>query len=289
MITKRAENEVPPAAVEASSAVQEPETPFSATIRSTASLLCSLHAVAPCLSSSVRICIPLSYDASMPPSLNHPFVYRGLAQLPVEFFKRDPSIVAPAVLGCVLVSRVDGEVTAGRIVETEAYLGAEDAGSHAATKGITKRNAVMYGSSGTVYVYLTYGCHHLINLVCEPEGTAGAVLVRALEPLDGIEVMIRRRGDRSIRDLCSGPGKLASALGVDLADNGSALGVGRLAVYDDQRPQSDTVGVSGRIGLSEGWERPLRYFVEGSLFVSRGRIGAPRLPGTVHDPKRRKI
>ncbi len=129
------------------------------------------------------------------------------------------------------MSTAGGVETGGRIVEVEAYLGSHDAGSHAATRGITKRNAVMYGPPGSAYVYFTYGNHHMLNLVCEPEGIAGAVLVRALEPLLGIDVMSGRRRGLPLRELCNGPGKLAAALGVDLSDNGSILGEGRLSVY----------------------------------------------------------
>src|SRR5450756_151066 len=113
--------------------------------------------------------------------------------LPKEFFARDSVTVARELLGKTIMSTAGGDVTSGRIVETEAYLGADDPGSHAATKGITKRNAVMYGPPGHAYVYFTYGNHHMLNLVTESDGVAGAVLVRAVEPVDGIDVMLRRR------------------------------------------------------------------------------------------------
>lgn len=199
----------------------------------------------------------------------------GRAPLAPGFFERDPEIVAPELLGCVLASTAGGLLTAGRIVETEAYLGVADAGSHAATRGITRRNAVMYGPPATAYVYFTYGNHHMINLVCGPEGVAGAVLVRALEPLQGLDAMTARRHGRSLRELCNGPGKLAQALGVDLSDNGIALGSGRLSVYDGERPFAQDVAVSGRVGLSSGFELELRYYLKNSPFVSRGRTGPP--------------
>jgi DNA-3-methyladenine glycosylase len=173
----------------------------------------------------------------------------------------------------MLVSTVDGVATGGRIVEVEAYLGSADAGSHAATRGITKRNAVMYGPPGSVYVYFTYGNHHMVNLVCEPEGIAGAVLVRALEPLVGVDVMAHRRDGRPIREMCSGPGKLAAALGVDLSDNATMLGAGRLSVYRSACPSDAAIGSSGRIGLSAGHELELRWYETDSPFVSRGRLG----------------
>lgn len=193
--------------------------------------------------------------------------------LSLSFFDRDPRLVAPDLLGRLLVSVVDGELTAGRIVETEAYLGDHDPGSHAATKGITKRNAVMYGPPGSVYVYFTYGNHHMLNLVCLPEGHAGAVLIRALEPVFGVDAMRRRRGRQALGELCSGPGKLASALAVDLSDNGSVLGVGRVRVYAGDRPDRDRICTSGRVGLTNGHELEYRYFIRDNPFVSRGRTG----------------
>lgn len=197
--------------------------------------------------------------------------------LSAEFFERDPREVARALLGCYIVSRAGGLVTGGRIVETEAYLGADDPGSHAATKGMTARNAVMYGPPGTVYVYFTYGNHHMLNLVCLPERSAGAVLIRAIEPLFGVDAMRRRRGGRSRRELANGPGKLAAALGVDLSDNGAALGEGRLVVYDGARPELGEIGVSGRVGLSTGHELDFRYYLRENGFVSHGRTGPPRV------------
>jgi DNA-3-methyladenine glycosylase len=206
--------------------------------------------------------------------------------LPASFFAHAAEKVAPRLLGKLLVSSAGGVPTGGRIVETEAYLGSGDPGSHASTKGITSRNRVMYGPAGSIYVYFTYGNHHMVNLVCQPEGVAAAVLVRALEPLLGIDEMARRRG-RSLRELCNGPGKLAEALGVDLRDNGTMLGEGRLVVYDAPRVPDERVGVSGRIGLSAGHDLDLRFFVKDSRFVSRGRTGplSRRVPETGGRPQ----
>ncbi len=198
--------------------------------------------------------------------------------LPASFFARDTVTVARDVLGKVLVSRAGGVLTGGRIVEAEAYLGNDDPGSHAATKGITKRNAVMYGPPGCAYVYFTYGNHHMLNLVTEEAGTAGAVLIRAIEPQLGTDEMARRRGGRSLRELANGPGKVAQALGLDLTDNGSVLGRGRVAVFDAP-PPGEPLAVSGRIGLTVGHERTLRFYLEGNEHVSRGRTGPPRTAG----------
>jgi DNA-3-methyladenine glycosylase len=189
------------------------------------------------------------------------------------FFDRPAPEVARDLLGKVLVSVVDGVETGGRIVETEAYLGADDPGSHASTRGITKRNAVMYAAPGSVYVYFTYGNHHMLNLVAEAKGIAGGVLIRAIEPVVGVETMAARRLGRPILEMANGPGKLAAALGLDLSDNGTLLGHGRVVVYDAESIPDDAVATSGRIGLSAGHELPLRFYVTGSPFVSRGRIG----------------
>jgi len=199
----------------------------------------------------------------------------SLRPLELGFFARDPREVAPELLGCMLVSLAGGVVTGGRIVEVEAYLGSDDPGSHAATRSITARNAVMYGPPGSVYVYFAYGNHYMLNLVCLPEGAAGAVLVRAIEPLIGVEEMTARRGGRAIREIASGPGKLATALGVDLTDNATTLGDGRLIVYDGPRPREGEIIVTGRVGLSAGHDLDLRYFVRDNAFVSRGPTGLP--------------
>lgn len=198
------------------------------------------------------------------------------------FFERDTPTVARELLGSVLVSRAGGAAVAGRIVETEAYLGANDPGSHAATRGITPRNAVMFGPPGHAYVYFTYGNHHMLNLVTEQEGVAGAVLIRGLEPLLGVEMMRRRRLGRADRDLCNGPGKVASALGLDLSDNAGRLGTGNIAVFEGGLVNGERIVTSGRIGLSSGFELPLRFYVEGNMNVSKGRLGPVRAaPGRV--------
>ncbi|HEY5516671.1 MAG TPA: DNA-3-methyladenine glycosylase [Coriobacteriia bacterium] len=196
------------------------------------------------------------------------------------FFARDTATVARDLLGCVLVSTAGGYTTSGRIVETEAYLGADDPGSHAATRGITPRNSVMYGPPGRAYIYFTYGNHYMLNVVTKPEGTAGAVLIRALEPLEGLDVMERRRAERrrpgpapAVRDLVNGPGRLAAALGVGIAVNGEPLdGSATLSVLAREGPVP-AVASSGRIGLSSGHEAELRFFIEGDRHVSIARPG----------------
>ena len=157
---------------------------------------------------------------------------------------------------------------AGIIVETEAYE-ASDPACHAYI-GKTTRNEVLFGPPGHAYVYLSYGIHSLLNFVTEPGGTASAVLIRALEPTDGIEVMRRRRGRAEIEQLCSGPGKLTEALGVDLSLNGADLFA---PPFELASPTGEWAGaelVTGpRIGITKAAELPWRYCVSGSRFVSR--------------------
>jgi len=157
--------------------------------------------------------------------------------------------------------------TGGKIVEAEAYLGQDDPGSHASTRGITRRNATMYGPPACAYVYFVYGMHHMLNFVCLSEGQAGAVLVRAIEPTLGLEVMSERRGVSSVRDLTRGPGRLAKALGITMADNGSRLDGDRFVLFEGDAADLD-ISVSGRIGLSAGHELQLRYYLTDNSFVS---------------------
>lgn len=196
-------------------------------------------------------------------------------ELSEAFFARDTREVARDLVGCLLVSSKDGVLTGGRIVETEAYLGSGDLGSHAATRGITRRNATMFGPPAHAYVYFTYGNHHMLNFVTEPEGCAGGVLVRAFEPLLGIDVMTARRKGRPLAELANGPGKVAAALGLDLSDNGSRLGDGPLAVFAASDGPMH-IATSGRVGLSAGWEAELRYYRQDDPWVSKGRTGPPR-------------
>lgn len=196
-----------------------------------------------------------------------------------SFFARDAREVARDLLGCVVATGDGARLCAGIAVECEAYLGPDDPGSHAATKAPTERNRVMYAAPGTVYVYFAYGNHHMLNLVCGPPETASAVLLRALEPVAGLELMALRRGTSRLQDLCRGPGRLAQALGVNLADNGTSLEAGRIRVYAGTRRFSGEIATSGRIGLSTGHEPQYRYYIADSPFVSRGRTGPARRRG----------
>lgn len=174
------------------------------------------------------------------------------------------------MLGARLVSDVGGERTAGLIVEAEAYLGPHDPACHAAARtGRTERNGAMFGPPGSLYVYLSYGLHHCVNVVTGPVGFPAAVLIRALEPVEGQDVMVRRRG--RLDELCSGPGRLAQALGIGLAHDGRMLGEGPVSLEEGRPIEDDRVGTSPRIGISKAREWPLRYFVKGHPAVRAPR------------------
>lgn len=213
---------------------------------------------------------PEFLDAGVP---GDPAMWRPL---PRSFFDAPPEQVARLLLGKILVRRGAGGQLAGRIVETEAYLGEHDAAAHAAS-GRTARNAVLYGPSGQAYVYNIYGLHSCINVSCLPEGVPGCVLLRALEPLQGIPGMRRNRGlsgSAGIHQLTSGPGKLCQALGITRAkDNGLDLtgAAGRLGLVEDDF-QCGEIRVTPRIGISKAADWPLRFFIAGNPCVSaRGR------------------
>ena len=187
--------------------------------------------------------------------------------LPRDFYDRPATVVARALLGRVLVRDATEGRVAGLIVEVEAYRGAADPASHA-YRGPTRRNAVMFGAPGHAYVYFTYGMHHCLNLVTGREGVASAVLVRALEPRIGIDSMRRRRGVETLERLARGPGCVAQALGLDLADNGLDVTRPPLWVSDRLPERSGPIAASTRIGIRVATERPWRFFLRGSRFVS---------------------
>jgi DNA-3-methyladenine glycosylase len=189
--------------------------------------------------------------------------------LPGSFFDRPADPVARALLGAVVVSELGGVRTAGRIVETEAYLAHTDPASHGFGDRRTARNAAMFGAPGDWYVYLSYGMHWCANLVTEPVGTASAVLLRALEPLEGLDAMRARRGTRSDRGLCSGPGKLCQALGISSALDGQAMGEAGVRVYAGSALEAAAVRVTPRIGITKALDWPLRFVVAGSPWLSR--------------------
>jgi DNA-3-methyladenine glycosylase len=187
-----------------------------------------------------------------------------MASRPSAFYSRPVVDVAQDLLGCV----VRHGATAGVIVETEAYHESEPA-CHAYV-GLTPRTSVLFGPPGRAYVYFSYGVHSLLNAVCEPEGVGAAVLIRALEPLDGIAEMRARRGLERVEDLCSGPGKLTQALAIDLALNDTDLQAGPITI--EPASAEVDVAVGPRIGITKAPELPWRFAVRGSRFVSRPRI-----------------
>jgi DNA-3-methyladenine glycosylase len=172
-------------------------------------------------------------------------------------------------LGLVLVSEVGGRKTAGRIVETEAYLGPDDPASHGYQARRTRRNASMFEPPGTAYVYFTYGMHWCLNVVTERTGFPAAVLIRALEPLEGLPTMRRRRRRSGDQELCSGPAKLCQALGVSGREDGVPLTRGRLRIVRPPSRQRHAIIVTPRIGISRAVDWPLRFLLEGSPWVSR--------------------
>jgi DNA-3-methyladenine glycosylase len=159
--------------------------------------------------------------------------------------------------------------TSGRIVETEAYLGLQDRAAHS-WRGITPRTRVMFGEPGHANVYLIYGMYECLNVVAEPEGSPGCVLIRAVEPLEGIPRMRRRRPSaHSVEDLANGPGKLTLALGITRRHNGADFTKDSLTIHAPVKTEPIRIGVSPRIGIRHCADWPLRFFIEGSRFVSR--------------------
>ncbi len=199
-----------------------------------------------------------------------------------EFYARPTLDVAAELIGKALVHDVRGKRTAGLIVEVEAYIGEDDPACHAAP-GPTKRNAPLYGPPGRAYVYLNYGLHYLGNAVTEPAGSPAAVLIRALEPLEGVEMMARRRGKKGGRasfmpnlhkghptsffDLCRGPGNLTVAMAIDLRQNNGDLWKGKLRI-EDRGITPPALEWSRRIGIRVGVEQPWRCVWAGHPAIS---------------------
>jgi DNA-3-methyladenine glycosylase len=206
-----------------------------------------------------------------------------VALLKVEFFNRDPRRVARALLGKLLVRKTPSGILAGRIVETEAYLGQGDLAAHAAA-GRTARNSVLFGPPGHAYVYFIYGNHYCLNVSCLPDGVPGGVLFRALEPVAGVEQMAKARGmelgeeaevkkTSFLKKISSGPGRMSEALGITRErDNGKSLVSARsdLSIVDDGY-RVRRVTVTPRVGIVKSAEQPLRFFIAGNAFVSGRR------------------
>ena len=186
--------------------------------------------------------------------------------LPREFYLQNTIEAAKSLLGKLLVRRTEDGVIAGRIVETEAYL-RDDPACHA-SRGMTRRNSVMFGEPGHAYVYFTYGMHFCFNAVTAPEGVGEAVLVRAVEPVEGIEAMKLNRGTDELTNLTSGPAKLCQAFGLDRWHNGLNLTSGELVIADDGWTPSEIM-ISTRIGINLAADKPWRFYIAGNPYVSK--------------------
>jgi len=186
-----------------------------------------------------------------------------------SFYARPTPEVARRLLGHVLVSNVGGRRVAGRIVETEAYIGPDDPACHGYGARRTRRNRHLFGPPGIAYVYFTYGMHWCLNAVTEAEGFPAAVLIRALEPLDGVETMRRRRRGAPDRRLCSGPARLCEALAVTGRLDGVSLQRGPLRIVRGPARQRLDIITTPRIGITRARDWPLRFLIGGSPWVSR--------------------
>lgn len=187
-----------------------------------------------------------------------------------EFFDRDTATVAKELLGKELVRTFEGRRLGGKVVETEAYYGEGDPPSHA-SNGRTPRSEIMWGRPGLVYVYLVYGIHMMFNVVTEPKNTPGAVLFRAVEPNEGIDFMSENRGAEKKEDLTNGPGKLTKAFRIGKEKNGlDATESDELRILNRSGREDGEIVKSTRIGVSEGKDKKLRFYLEGNRFVSSG-------------------
>jgi len=192
--------------------------------------------------------------------------FTNVTPLPRSFYCRETIEVAQSLLGKVLVRRVNEGILAGRIVETEAYK-QNDPACHA-SKGMTKRNQVMFGEPGHAYVYFTYGMHFCFNVVTAPQGVGEAVLIRAVEPLEGIDLMARYRRTNKLTNIASGPGKVCQAFGLGREHNGLDLTDGVLTIVDDGYVL-DRIVTSTRIGIRLAADLPWRFYIANNPHVSR--------------------
>jgi DNA-3-methyladenine glycosylase len=186
-----------------------------------------------------------------------------------EFYARDTVDVARGLLGCVLETKVGGKRTSGRITEVEAYIGPEDPAAHGFGNRRTARNEAMFGPPGRSYVYFIYGMHWCFNAVTERVDFPAAVLVRALEPLHGVDVMADRRGTDKPKLLCAGPARLCQALGIDRSLNDCSLTAGPVRILRGRHIGDEAIGASPRIGIKNATDWPLRFVERGSEWLSR--------------------
>jgi len=190
-----------------------------------------------------------------------------MKSLAKSFFNKSTLEVAKALLGCYLVRETKGGVSIGKIIETEAYL-QDDPASHS-FGGKTKRNEAMFGPPGNAYIYFTYGMYHCFNVSTEKEGIGEAVLIRALEPSRGIELMKKRRKTDSIKEICNGPAKLVIAMGIGKKHNGTSIIDGKLTICKGEVITKDKIMQTTRIGISKGAALPYRFYIKDNPFVSK--------------------
>lgn len=186
--------------------------------------------------------------------------------LPQSFYEEDAVTLARKLIGCELVHDSGRGLTSGVIVETEAYS-QDDAASHS-FKGVTNRTRVMFGAAGHVYVYFTYGMHYCFNVVCGPAGHGQAVLIRALKPLNGVELMKKRRNRDAEHELCNGPAKLVQAMGITMNDYGRPLFAGALYINPASHASYE-ISIGPRVGITKAVDEPWRFWMSDSKYVSR--------------------
>lgn len=186
-----------------------------------------------------------------------------------DFFARNTVEVSKNLLGKYMYHESAEGITVGKVVETEAYLGKDDPACHSA-RGRTMRNEVMFGPAGYAYIYLIYGMHLCFNVTTDNRHTPAAVLLRALEPLSGLDLMRKRRSKENLKDLCSGPGKLVQAMGISLNENGKSVTLGPVRFFEGQdNPEELNIVTTTRVGISQAVDWPLRFYLKESPFVSR--------------------
>ena len=195
-------------------------------------------------------------------------------KLKKSFYRRELLDVAHSLLGKILVKASGDKILAGKIVEVEAYHGDSDEAAHS-YGGITKRNEIMFEAGGYLYVYFTYGAHHCCNVVTGKKGQGTAVLIRAVEPVEGIDSMIRNRfgrkikNDKEIFNLTSGPGKVCKAFSIDRTHSGTDLTGNKIFILNGEKIKSKEIGVSKRIGITRSVDLPWRFFIKNSPYLSR--------------------
>ena len=197
-----------------------------------------------------------------------------MKKLPIHFYTRpDVVLIAKELIGKIVVTNFEGKITSGRIVETEAYIGLTDRASHSFGGKRTARNEHMYAAAGTAYVYICYGMHHLFNVVTNAKNIPDAVLIRAVEPITGIDIMLGRTGKTKLdNSLTKGPGNAAKALGISKVNSGINLHQPEINIAEDEfEITKESIGVSRRIGVEGSGDaalKPFRFYVKGNRFVS---------------------